>query len=166
MYSFSNIVKKIAWKKLDLLDVIRNNYPSLAKKSAEFKTELETMKENIETLHNGAITLQAAFKNHLMEVSPWVSFHNNFSNSTCVIIFLMYVCQVVLIGLQNLPKFKHLTRFNFLLWLTTFVALICISISSRMQSNFASVNHDMCLLFKQNSTDGEPLPRTFIPSNL
>lgn len=106
------------------------------------------MKENIESLHNGATILQSAFKNHLVEVAPWVGFHNNFSNSSCVVIFLMFIAQILLIAAQSVPKFKYFSKFNFLLWISTFLALISIAISSRTQSSFASVNHDLCLLFK------------------
>jgi hypothetical protein len=135
-----------------LLNGIRKNYPGLQKDEAEFKANLHLIKETVDSFNVGALDLKESFKNHLMEVDPWVSVHNMFTNSVCVLLFMIFIAQCGLLIGQNTPKYKHIRKYNYFIWVSTFAGLTCLSISSHFQGSYASVNHDMCLLFKLKPT--------------
>jgi hypothetical protein len=91
--------------------------------------------------------------------------HNGFTYSTSVLMFLVLIAQIVIMAASETDRFAWMSKLRWSLWVSTFFLLGCLCVIVSFQGDYSSVNHDVCLLFK-NQTSGEELPRTFVPDNL
>lgn len=128
------------------------NYPTMKNFDSSFKASLQIVKDRIDTFNVGALQLRESFGNHLTEVSPWVHSLNGYTYNSSLAVFIGILIQIGLLIAQAIPRFAHFRKYNFILWIISFVSLTLFCFSLHFQGNFASVNHDICLLFKQDVT--------------
>jgi hypothetical protein len=159
-------IYEIAFTKLNLLFVMKNNYPEMKKFDSSFKASLEAVKDKLEIFNIGALQLREAFDSHLTEIKPWVHSLNAFTYNASILIFIGTCMQIILLISQSIPKYTHFKKYNWFLWIASFASLTAYTFALHFQGNFASVNHDVCLLFNQNVSNDHPLPKSFIPESL
>ena len=165
LYDLNTTMYNVAMGKLMVLNQLKNGYPDLQGQDSVFKESLLKIKETIGSLNTGAKELQSTFKAKLDEAGPWIELHNDFTYNACVLIFLFVSAQAVFLVMTSIPRYSKFLRFSNFMWITNVMALCCFAVSTHFQSQYASVNHDMCLLFEPVSTGAE-IPRTFMPESL
>jgi hypothetical protein len=113
----------------------------------------------------GANLLETETSQKLSVVEPWANGHNVLVQVAARTIMVFTLLQIIIFYVLSRPKLQKYKSCSHYIWLSNYLSLALVCFIASYQSQYSSVNHDMCVLFDSKTAD-DPVPEQFIPSNL